>query len=250
MRFGERMLTKDDGIETKFIRKMFWQFMIPSIFAAIGLAIANIADSLVAGMRMGDAGLAAIGLVQPIYMVYAVSYMSIGVGGAVEYAKLMGAGKRTDALRVFNMMMALSIAISMIFVIYCGTVFSGCVGYSMIMSGYYQAVGHEKMTYIITLCRGTVFLLFYTLLSGNICPKLFWFLFPATEFSTILVYLAAKILWLNKNSEGEIDEERIEGVMLDKNENNLTELIEKIETFCEKFEASARQNYYVTMVVE
>lgn len=250
MRFGERMLTKDDGIETKFIRKMFWQFMIPSIFAAIGLAIANIADSLVAGMRMGDAGLAAIGLVQPIYMVYAVLYMSIGVGGAVEYAKLMGAGKRTDALRVFNMMMALSIAISMIFVIYCGTVFSGCVGYSMIMSGYYQAVGHEKMTYIITLCRGTVFLLFYTLLSGNICPKLFWFLFPATEFSTILVYLAAKILWLNKNSEGEIDEERIEGVMLDKNENNLTELIEKIETFCEKFEASARQNYYVTMVVE
>ncbi len=29
MRFGEHMLTKDDGIETKFIRKMFWQFMIP-----------------------------------------------------------------------------------------------------------------------------------------------------------------------------------------------------------------------------
>ena len=113
------MLTKDDGIETKFIRKMFWQFMILSIFAAIGLAIANIADSLVVGMLMGDAGLAAIGLVQPIYMVYAVFYMSIGVGGAVEYAKLMGAGKRTDALRVFNMMMALSIAISMIFVI-CG----------------------------------------------------------------------------------------------------------------------------------
>lgn len=74
-------------------------------------------------MRMGDAGLAAIGLVQPIYMVYAVFYMSIGVGGAVEYAKLMGAGKRKDALRVFNMMMALSIAISMIFVI-CGVFFT------------------------------------------------------------------------------------------------------------------------------
>lgn len=86
-------------------------------------------------------------------------------------------------------------------------------------SGDYQAVGHEKMTYIITLCRGTV-------------------------------YLAAKMFGLNKNPEGEIDEERIESVMLDKNENNLTELIEKIEVFCEKFEASARQNYYVTMVVE
>lgn len=84
---------------------------------------------------------------------------------------------------------------------------------------------HEKMTYIITLCR-------------------------ATEFSTILVYLAAKMFGLNKNPEGEIDEERIDSVMLDKNENNLTELIEKIEVFCEKFEASARQNYYVTMVVE
>lgn len=76
-----------------------------------------------------------------------------------------------------------------------------------------------NVSYIITICRGTV-------------------------------YLAAKMFGLNKNPEGEIDEERIESVMLDKNENNLTELIEKIEVFCEKFEASARQNYYVTMVVE
>ncbi len=495
------MLTKNDRIETRFIRKMFWQFMIPSVFAAIGLAIANIADSLVVGMRMGDDGLAAIGLVQPIYMVYAVFYMSIGVGGAVEYAKLMGAGKKKDALKVFNMMMTLSVIIGVLFVI-CGIFFtkevlmilgtkpadgmiyvlayryakilligapvffinvplyifvrndddpkmstigfvignvvdvslnfilvigldvgvtgsvvatitgqavamifylphlfgdkyllrviptkpdikyilkilkngfsssnqyisqflfitianrilvremgnpgvavfdvvmnvsyvavlffqaatdtvqplastfygegnqkaerqvlrmsvtygmvSGMVllgiltvcagpvcklfgisggdtmsmgtvavqiycigaiaaGFSMIMSGYYQAVCREKITYIITLCRGTIFLLLYTVVFGTVNPKLFWFLFPATEFSTIIVYIIVKLSGRTGDVCRHIPDERIESIMLDKNANNLAAVIESIEQFCEKFEASVKQNYYVTMVVE
>ena len=495
------MLAKNDKIETKFIRKMFWQFMVPSVFAAMGLALANIADSLVVGIRMGDDGLAAIGLVQPIYMVYAMLYMSIGVGGAVEYAKLMGAGKKRDALRVFNMMMTLSLIVSVLFVI-CGifftkevlmvlgtrpvdgmiyvlahryakillmgapvffinvplyifvrndddpkmstigfvignivdvslnfilvigldagvigsvvatitgqavamlfylphifgdryllriiptkldvkyilkilrngfsssnqyisqflfitisnrilvremgnpgvaifdvvmnvsyvavlffqaaadtvqplastfygegnqkaegqvlrmsvtcgmvsgsillcilTVCAGAVcklfgisggdtmimgtaavqiyciggiaaGFSMIMSGYYQAVDMERITYMITLCRGTVFLLLYTLIFGTVNAKLFWFLFPATEFSTIVVYIIAKMSGKIGDARKHIPEERIESIMLDKNANNLAAVIENIEHFCEKFEASVKQSYYVTMVVE
>jgi len=100
-----------------FAQKMFYKFLIPSVFSAVGLAFANIVDSFVIGIRIGPAGLAAIGMTLPIYMVYALLYMGMGIGGSIEYSKLLGAGKVKQALTLFNMMMIASLMVSFLFVI-------------------------------------------------------------------------------------------------------------------------------------
>ncbi len=89
--------------------------MGPSILAAIGLAIANIADSLVVGISTGSVGLATIAITAPIYMVYAVFYMGLGVGGSVEFARLTGEGKISEARKIFNMTMLVLFCIGVIF---------------------------------------------------------------------------------------------------------------------------------------
>ena len=104
-------------MKNQFMQKMFWQLMGPSILAAIGLAIANIADSLVVGISTGSVGLATIGLTAPIYMIYAVFYVGLGVGGSVEFARLAGEGKTKEAEKLFNMTMLVSICFGMIFLV-------------------------------------------------------------------------------------------------------------------------------------
>lgn len=102
-------------MKNQFINKMFRQFMFPSILAAVGLAVANIADSLVVGMSTGSVGLATIGITAPIYMIYAVFYVGLGVGGSIEFARLAGAGKNKEALQIFNKTMMASVIIGLFF---------------------------------------------------------------------------------------------------------------------------------------
>lgn len=488
-------------MKKNFIEKMFWQFMVPSVLSAVGLSAANIADSLVVGIRAGDAGLAAIGITVPIYMAYALFYVGIGIGGSVEYSRLLGAGKKNEGLSVFNMMMELSLAIGLAFSI-CGIFFtrevlwllgtapsdgelyrlsyqyarillisapiffvntplyifiknddnpklaslgyvagnildvalnfilvilldvgiqgsvwatvigqmaavciyiphlagrkhilkayyvkpdfkktlqsfkigfatsnqyisqfvfillanrilmakagqSGvavfdvvlnvsyvaplffqaageavqplastfhgegnaaaerkayklamgygmafgiclltaampaagriCVlfgisgedailmgmtavriycagavfaGINMIAASFNQAVGRDGAAYLISISRGALFLLPYTLLFGLFPTELFFLLFPAAEISTFLLYLAIKALRLKRGETDAVPEERICSMLLDNSRNSLSEVLASIEEFCGKFKASARQGYYVTMTVE
>lgn len=484
-----------------FLKKMFWQLMIPAVMSSAGLALANIADSLVVGIRMGSDGLAAIGITLPIYMIYALFYVGIGIGGSVEFAKQAGAGKNKRATDIFNMMMELSVIIGIVFTVtgifftkqvlyilgtvpgdgniyilayryakillicapvffintplymfvrndgspklsgagfvignvldvllnylfvivmnvgvtgsvwstiigqtvailifmihifgrkhiitlqpvkirlkevlkifkigfassnqylsqfvfivisnrillsglgyqgvavfdvvmnvsYVGLLFfqaavdsmqplsgtfygegniksqrkvlalsmkygmsMGCgllvilmcfakricilfgitdvstilmgvpavriycvgavfAGINMILSGYYQSIGKENVTYLISILRGTVFLIVYTLLFGMFKPELFWLLFPATEITTIAIYIVSERESVLKNAVKTVSEERICSVMMDVANSQISNVIETIEEFCNEFGASGKQSYYVIMTVE
>ena len=58
--------------------------------ASLGLVAANIMDAVVVGRQMGASGLAAIGMVSPIYVLYNILGYGFSVGGAVTFSKLMG----------------------------------------------------------------------------------------------------------------------------------------------------------------
>lgn len=488
-------------MEDNFLYKMFWQFIFPSVMAAMGLAVANIADSLVVGIKIGSTGLAAIGITLPIYMIYALFYIGIGIGGSVEFARYAGAGKNRSAVQIFNMMIMASVVIGLIFTV-CGLFFTqellyllgavpadgemyilayryvrillisapvffintplcifirnddnpglsglgyvvgnvmdvflnfflvivmdvgvtgsvwstvigqfvstmvflphllkkqhilrikpvkpdvkkilitfkvgfagsnqyisqflfimianrilishlgysgvavfdvvmnvsyvgllffqaavdamqplastfhgegnvkaehkifhmsmkfgmvaGCcllalllifakpicllfgisdgesvimgtaavqiycvgavfAGINIILAGYYQSVGRENLTFLISILRGTVFLLAYTLLFGILKPELFWFLFPATEITSIPGYLLLKGRKIFQNHGEDVEEERIYSITINKSDNQLSEVIGSIEEFCGGFDASVKQSYYVTMTVE
>ena len=71
-------------------RKMFLRMFPPSLISGLTLALANIADALVVGNRIGEAGLATIGLATPVYFVFnllGIGYAS-GGGGNVHQRML------------------------------------------------------------------------------------------------------------------------------------------------------------------
>lgn len=95
-----------------FTAKMFRRLFVPSLYASLGLAFADMADALVVGWRMGETGLAAIGMTLPMFMVINLFMNGLGIGGSVRYAQMLGEGKREEAADSFVRVMQLAMAIS------------------------------------------------------------------------------------------------------------------------------------------
>ena len=72
-------------------RRMFLQVLRPSLIAALAMALANMADAVVVGNRLGENGLAAIGVVTPLYMIYDVAGFAFSTGGCVTHSRLTAA---------------------------------------------------------------------------------------------------------------------------------------------------------------
>ncbi len=100
--------------ETYFTKRMFLRFFIPSLAASLGLALGNIVDALVVGVRMGAPGLAAIGLATPVFMIFNVFDIGLAVGGSICYSKLLGQGKVKLALANFNQMLLASLSLGVL----------------------------------------------------------------------------------------------------------------------------------------
>ena len=83
-------------------RKMFFQVLWPSLISAVALSAANMADAVTVGNRMGESGLAAIGMVTPLYMLYNVMGLGFSAGGGVTHSRLAAAGREDDALAHFR----------------------------------------------------------------------------------------------------------------------------------------------------
>ncbi|NLS84552.1 MAG: multidrug transporter, partial [Ruminococcaceae bacterium] len=95
-------------------KKIFRKLWIPAIISSIGWALSDIADAVVVGNRMGTTGLAAIGLILPVYMINCMIAHGFGIGGSVKYSKLLGNGKPKEAVDSFNRTMQGAMALSVI----------------------------------------------------------------------------------------------------------------------------------------
>lgn len=83
---------------------MFYRILWPSVISALALAAADIADALVVGSMVGEKGLAAIGIVTPVYMLYNLFGYGFSAGGCVTHGKLTALGKDGIALYHFKML--------------------------------------------------------------------------------------------------------------------------------------------------
>lgn len=99
----------------QFTGKMFARLWVPAMVSSVGLAVADMADAIVVGQRMGATGLAAISLALPVYMVINVFVHGLGIGGSVKYSRLLGEGKKEEALSSFNQILEAALIISLCF---------------------------------------------------------------------------------------------------------------------------------------
>ena len=97
-----------------FAPRMFRRLLVPSLASSLGLALADMADAVVVGQRMGATGLAAISLSLPLYMVFNVCMHGLGIGGSVRYSRLLGEGKAAAAVACFNRTMRAGLALGVL----------------------------------------------------------------------------------------------------------------------------------------
>ena len=70
-----------------YVRHMLHAALFPSFVSAMALALADIADAVVVGTKIGENGLAAIGIVMPIYMIYNIIGYGLSIGGEVRQGR-------------------------------------------------------------------------------------------------------------------------------------------------------------------
>ncbi len=87
---------------SSFTNQMFMRQYLPAISSALVLSVADMADALVVGNRMGATGLAAIAFAIPVFMIYNVIMHSFGLGGAVVFSQKMSKGEEEKAQRDYH----------------------------------------------------------------------------------------------------------------------------------------------------
>ena len=90
------------GIKERFTSRMFKRLWVPALLSSFGWALSDMADAVVVGQRLGTVGLAAIGLILPVYMINCTIAHALGIGGSVKYSRLLGEGRRDEAVESFN----------------------------------------------------------------------------------------------------------------------------------------------------
>ncbi len=126
-----------------------------------------------------------------------------------------------------------------------GVVFAG---FSILLESYYQSCEIEKNAFVLATLRGSVILIPCTILFSMMGINVFWWLFPTVEVSCLLVFFIWKHFFGKSSSQ--LEKDRIFEETILNNNTELGNLIEKVEAFCEKWEADVKQTYFVTMSVE
>ena len=92
-----------------FVKGAFFRFFIPAIISSFWLAIAGVVDSIFVGNEIGTAGLAAIGLGQPVYLFYNILSYGFSIGGSIHYAAKLAEGREEEGNRIFMTVLRLLI---------------------------------------------------------------------------------------------------------------------------------------------
>lgn len=95
------------------LRRRFYSYVIPSLFAFMLCGMYAIVDGIFVGHAVGDAGLAAINVAYPITALFLAIGTGIGMGGAVRYSICSGAGDKNNAklnvAATLNLLLAFSV---------------------------------------------------------------------------------------------------------------------------------------------
>ena len=98
--------------QDRFTGPMYRRLWAPAMVSSLGWALSDMADAVVVGQRLGTVGLAAIGLILPVYMVNCMMAHGLGLGGSVRYSRLLGEGRPEEAGESFAQVFWMAVLLS------------------------------------------------------------------------------------------------------------------------------------------
>lgn len=138
---------------------MFIRQYIPVLISALVFAVADMADALVVGNRMGTLGLAAISFAVPVFMIFNVIMHSFGLGGSIDFSKKMAAGKEDDARGSFQGVMTCVLSLGILIAVF-GSLFTDGMLFILGVSSQYAELHAAAKTYIRILFISAPFFFF------------------------------------------------------------------------------------------
>ena len=116
-------------------------------------------------------------------------------------------------------------------------------GVSMVLHTYYRSIHEEQNAFIITLLRNFVILLPCTVFFATSLPQ-FWWLYPVTELLSLLLLFVWRCL---TGRERLFDAARVYSLTMHGSSREFTAMAGGIAAFCDRWQAAARQRYFVSM---
>ena len=125
-------------------------------------------------------------------------------------------------------------------------------GINILLSNFFQAVEREKLSFVIETLRGALLLIPMTFLCARFGLERFWWLFPNTEFASEVLAVLIFILALRPRRflRDRVADERVFNRTILSNNIDVGAASADLEAFCERWDASPRQQYTVMMTVE
>lgn len=84
------------------VRKVFLNYLIPSVSATLVTSIYILADTMMIGRGIGPEGIAALNILLPLYNMFFGFGMMCGIGGSVLFCFSRGRGEETEARGYFT----------------------------------------------------------------------------------------------------------------------------------------------------
>lgn len=119
-------------------------------------------------------------------------------------------------------------------------------GLNMLVCNYYQACEQERAPLLISTLRGAVILIPMTLVFSGGGLDRFWLLFPITEILTFVLFVILRKKFAIPN----LDEKRIYQKTIRSTEQDIEKVSIEVGEFCESWEATVKQQYFISMTVE
>lgn len=89
-------------MEAKFAKSAYWNFLIWGVCSSLGVTVSTFVDAVLVGNIIGSDGLAVVNISTPVFLVYSLFGLTIGVGANVLIGRRLGAADVEEANRVFN----------------------------------------------------------------------------------------------------------------------------------------------------
>lgn len=154
------------------VRRVFLNYLVPSISASLVTSIYILADTMMIGRGIGPIGIAALNIILPIFNVLFGCGMLCGIGGSVLFGFSMGKGKEEEARGYFSMAFYMASLFSVIAVLFCNLFFEPLLTFL----GNTESMNDYTVSYGRILVTGAPVYIFSTFLQAFVrndgAPKL------------------------------------------------------------------------------
>lgn len=131
------------------VRKVFVNYLVPSVSATMVTSIYILADTMMIGRGIGATGLAALNILLPLYSTFYGFGMMCGIGGSVLFGFSRGKGEEEEARGYFTTALILTTLLAVLSAVLCNVFFEpllSFLGCTQTMREYAVPYGRILMT--------------------------------------------------------------------------------------------------------